>query len=51
MTAMQAVTIVIRVTSPPPMRSKTHEVSIALVVQVRCSETVFLVRMIDVDSR
>ena len=37
---MQVVTLMISVTSPPPMTSKTNEVRIALVVQVWCSETV-----------
>lgn len=34
MTAIKVVTIMSRVVSPPPMRSKINEVSIALVVQV-----------------
>ena len=48
---MQVVTLMTSVVSPPPMTSKTNEARIALVVQVWCSETVHLVRMIDGESR
>ena len=50
-TARQVVTLMTSVVSPPPITLKTNEARIAVVVQVGCSETVPLVRMIDGESR
>ena len=40
MVAMEVVTMIILVISPPPIKSKMHEASMAFGVHVLCSETV-----------